>query len=449
MASAIQRSDLSRAGRCSRATSAGEGARATRRGRPPRRRAPRASGRRRAARRWRSRRRPCDSFEPSGAADQRVVGEPRRRRAAEQPAEPDLGRRRVEEVLAADDEVDAVAEVVDDHAQARRSSCRSGRGRGGRRRSRRDRTEHRRSRSSHASSPSPSATRSVSPVRAREAPRRQPPGTARARTTSRPFGAAMRRTSSGSSRRHRRRSPARAARAPPHRPARCRSGDTTTGPRAKLVGRRLVRRRCPSRSRSSSSARLVLGAAALAVVVLDPQDHPAAEAPREAPDVDRVGEMAEVEAAGRRRREARGRAGVAPSRARAAPAGPRPSSRREPLALGGLERPRGGDEPAVDREQVGLGRRALVGDRDAEQHLALPLAVADRTPPERQPSRARPRAVSSARSLSRPTIRRSSSSISARRRASSGLVGGRAAALRAVAHGVPSRSRGERSRAPS
>ena len=46
--------------------------------------------------------------------DQRVVGEPRRPVATEQPRQADLPRRRVEEVAPADDQVDPVAEVVDD-----------------------------------------------------------------------------------------------------------------------------------------------------------------------------------------------------------------------------------------------------------------------------------------------------------------------------------------------
>src|SRR6185503_12432988 len=50
--------------------------------------------------------------------------------------------------------------------------------------------------------------------------------------------------------------------------------------------------------------KLVLGPAALPVVILDAEQDAAAEASGKAPDVDRVGEVAEVEAAGRGRREA-------------------------------------------------------------------------------------------------------------------------------------------------
>src|SRR5690606_32324104 len=46
------------------------------------------------------------------------------------------------------------------------------------------------------------------------------------------------------------------------------------------------------------------GATADPVVVFEPQQHPAAEGARQPPDPDRIGGMAEVEAPGRRRREA-------------------------------------------------------------------------------------------------------------------------------------------------
>ena len=47
-----------------------------------------------------------------------------------------------------------------------------------------------------------------------------------------------------------------------------------------------------------------------------------------------------------------------------------------PVAM--LDAPGAGDDPAVDREQVRLRQRARVGHRDAEQHLALALRVAER-----------------------------------------------------------------------
>lgn len=46
------------------------------------------------------------------------MDETRRRGAAEQPAEPDLRRRGIEQILTADDEIDPMAEVVNDDAEA-------------------------------------------------------------------------------------------------------------------------------------------------------------------------------------------------------------------------------------------------------------------------------------------------------------------------------------------
>ena len=54
---------------------------------------------------------------PVGAPDERVVGEGGRRFSAEESPEADLVGRRVDEVLAAGDQVNIVAQVVDDHAQ--------------------------------------------------------------------------------------------------------------------------------------------------------------------------------------------------------------------------------------------------------------------------------------------------------------------------------------------
>ena len=93
------------------------------------------------------RRPPSTASRPVALADQRMVEEPRRRRPAQQRAEPDLAGGRVEQVPAADDEVDALAQVVDDDARTRRSSCRPGRGRAGRRRGRLAAAAARRSRS--------------------------------------------------------------------------------------------------------------------------------------------------------------------------------------------------------------------------------------------------------------------------------------------------------------
>ena len=56
-----------------------------------------------------------------------------------------------------------------------------------------------------------------------------------------------------------------------------------------------------------------------------------------------------------------------------------------------LESASRGDEPAIDREEVGLGDRARVRHRHAQEHLALTLRVAHGPPAGGQPSRARPR----------------------------------------------------------
>jgi hypothetical protein len=55
----------------------------------------------------------------------------------------------------------------------------------------------------------------------------------------------------------------------------------------------------------------------------------------------------------------------------------------QPLPLAGLERASRRDQPPVDRQEVGLGYWAFVRDRDPQEHLALPLAVPNRAPPDR------------------------------------------------------------------
>ena len=82
-------------------------------------------------------------------------------------------------------------------------------------------------------------------------------------------------------------------------------------------------------------------------------------------------------------------AGLRATPGRADPACPRPADlsgpRRADRRHGAVasrsrsrssRRPRRVDEPPVDREQVLLRDRPLVGDRHAQQHLALPLGVA-------------------------------------------------------------------------
>ena len=58
-----------------------------------------------------------ESFDPSGRRISRWWCEDRRRLTSQEPPEPDLRRRRLEQVAAADDEVDALTQVVDDDAE--------------------------------------------------------------------------------------------------------------------------------------------------------------------------------------------------------------------------------------------------------------------------------------------------------------------------------------------
>ena len=46
-------------------------------------------------------------------------------------------------------------------------------------------------------------------------------------------------------------------------------------------------------------------------------------------------------------------------------------------AIARLERPRRREQPPVQRQQIGLRHRALVGHRDTQQDLALPLGISD------------------------------------------------------------------------
>ena len=116
---------------------------------------------------------------------------------------------------------------------------------------------------------------------------------------------------------------------------------------------------------------VVLRPAALAIVVLDAEQHASAGAPGDAPHPDGVGDVAQVEEAGRSGREARQRADERVSAVV-------PSSRRARSL--GLERSGRGHQATVDGEQVGLRDRALVGHRDPEQDLAFPFGVADGAP---------------------------------------------------------------------
>ena len=118
-------------------------------------------------------------------------------------------------------------------------------------------------------------------------------------------------------------------------------------PSARRAARRSTAR--PGRARGARGrrgARSRASPAPLPVVVLDPQDHAPAGRPGDAPDVDRVDEVAEVEVAGRRRGEAGRRARPAaapgpagPGRDRAARAGSPRARSAVPLAGGSARHP--------------------------------------------------------------------------------------------------------------
>ena len=233
----------------------------------------------------------------------------------------------------------------------------------------------------------PGATRSPSPAASRRRARRarQPPGTARS---------ANRRAVLASPERRERRpravarvhevALAQTARAPLRSAAPQSDWRKGDGPArsAAVDGASAAR---PSASRSSSRSRSNAGPRPLAVVVLDPQEHPAAGRPRDAPHVGRVREVAQVEVpVGAGAKRVVGDAGSARGSGRPAghsrgADGPAPvevvrSRSRVSSARVGPE------QPPVDRQQVGLGERPAVGHRDAQQHLALAPAVPDRAP---------------------------------------------------------------------
>ena len=206
-------------------------------GRPwplPSRTSSRRSGRRRAARARRCR---PPTSRACGRPGRRISGWCRNvggRSPTQQPPEPDLGRRRVDQVAAADDEVDVLAQVIDDDAEAVGpvAVAIADRQVAGRRRRR---PEHGPTAASiHVSRPAPIAARSAGPssaalaTAARDSPvpttaGRSPPPTPRtssacnrSRTAARPPGAAPapprrpapRRDRTGASARDRPRTPA-------------------------------------------------------------------------------------------------------------------------------------------------------------------------------------------------------------------------------------------------
>ena len=397
-------------------------------------------------------------------ADQRVVEEPRRLVAAEQPAEPDLAGRVREEVLAADDEVDVLAEVVDDDREPVRPVARPVAD---------DEVAGRR----RLAGPVGPTQEVVEGLRAR---RRAPPAGSWPRrrgapSSGRPRAAGARPVApvvAGPRRERRPRAAAAidevlrrsAAPAPPSYAAR--------GVGVGLADRTLVRDE-PEPGEVLEQRRVERRPRPLPVVVLDPEEHRtrrrAARRPRP------------------RARSRRGRDGGSPSApgrtasgGRAGRRAPRSDRRRRsasPSVRGGPSRPgRQRSAPARRRSSAATGARA--GDRDARatarrrtaacrSPAGRPAASARRSPsrpaaaPRARARRRGPRAgplatfsrptsrASSARSFRRRTIRRSSASIRRRSRRSSAVSGGAGPAVAAVAraHRRPRPRRSPRARA--
>ena len=107
------------------------------------------------------------------------------------------------------------------------------------------------------------------------------------------------------------------------------------------------------------------------------------------------------------------------------PSGARSGAMR---AVTRLQPARRGHDAAVDREQVGLGERTLVGHRHAEQDLALALGV-PHGPPPRDMLRPARRPAQRARSLSSSTSSASRASIRSRICASSTAASSRSASV--------------------
>ena len=353
------------------------------RSRPPPRRST-ARRRRPAARSSRTPVSPSafESLRPSG---RRISGWWGKRGGRSRPssrAEPDLRRRRVEQVAAADDEVDPLAQVVDDDRERVGPVAVAVADRRGRPRRRRRPTHGPTSPSIQASCPPPRRDpQRSSPARhgagSRPGSRARPRDRASrahaanvARVQSQPYDEPRRRERrrapprTASSRRialaDRARRPARtrATRGPRGAPRRTRAGSAAgRGPRSAGAPGRRSRAPCPTPRSRSRRAR---GGGS--------RSAPARTASRVRPS-------APAASVRSRRRGAVGRA----------------RSARPGAAVARLERPGRGHQPPVEREQVGLGHRARVGHRDPQQDLALALGVADRPAGRRAPSRARPR----------------------------------------------------------
>ena len=279
--------------------------------------------------------------------------------------------------MAADDEIDRLAQRRRRPRRSRRSSCRAGRGSAGRPTAR-----HRPGRVRPAG-PSTTRCRRRAPRAGpdRPAPRsRQPPGQPipdHVRPCCLRPRANVDRAQSQPYTSHRRGADARAAAYAAARPGR--SGGPVRGRR----GTRATRGppAAPRRTRAGSAA----GRGPRSAAALGPGGR------GHAPGPDRVGDVAEMQEAGR----APARSGSSSPDRSAVHRGPRqrsrtdsgpvgnvaprgPARRARRRAVAGLERPRRREEPPVQGQQIGLGHRAFVRHRHAQQDLALALGVADR-----------------------------------------------------------------------
>ena len=313
--------------------------------------------------------------------------------------------------------------------RSRRSSCRRGRGWRGRRRPTVSPQWPDDSVRPSASAPPPSATRSVSSVRRSAHARDSRPGSP-ARATAGRAPRPTPRTSIACSRSRRRGRRPEAARAP------SRYGAVVVATGGPARHRRRTRARPGPRAIAASYS----GPASLAIVVLDPQQHPAPGRRGEAPDPDRVGDVAEMQVAGRRRREPRpahrsDRDRRRQSTSSASRVGPVASRDRAPRAPG---------SPRSAGGRARAGRPGAAARRWPSSPGAAPRARARRRGSPAGPARPWPgpaSRASSARSLSSATIRRSSASIRRRSRRSSGVSGV------ALSHARP-RTRARSTRAP-
>ncbi len=115
-------------------------------------------------------------------------------------------------------------------------------------------------------------------------------------------------------------------------------------------------------------------------MVLDPEQDGRAPAPGHPPDVDGIRDVAQVEVSrrcGREPRPARHAARAHRWRPLSGRSGVGVVTRLRSFAVTRLERPGRRHEPAIQREQVGLGQWAGVRHGDPEQDLPLPFRIAD------------------------------------------------------------------------